>query len=314
MATKCTIPTIDLHDFPNQLSKLITTCEDWGCFRLLNHHDILPATLMSEMKAVVTSLFDLPVDIKRQNVDVITASGYTAPTNANPLHETLGFYDMASRCDIDIFCDQLDTTSHQRETIIRYIEAVYELFMDIAKKLAEGLGVKSENIGFENWPCQFRLNKYHFTSPQSVGSSGITTHTDSGFLTIVQDDDDVNGLEVMTKSGDFIPVDPWPDTLVVNMGDMATVLSNGRFCNVKHRVRCKETKTRVSIASFLLGPRGTVESLPELVDEDHPRKYVPTTFEDYRKLRFSTKLHAGEALELLYAPTSDKVVASHITN
>ncbi|KAK1410610.1 hypothetical protein QVD17_37147 [Tagetes erecta] len=306
MATKCTIPVIDLHDFPNQLSKLVTTCEEWGCFRLLNHQDVLSPTLMSDMKTVVTSLFDLPVEIKRRNVDVITTSGYTPPTTASPLHETLGFYDVASGHDVDIFCDQLDASSHQRETIKRYIEAVHELFMEIAKKLAQGLGVKSESIGFENWACLFKLNKYYFT-PQSVGSLGISTHTDSGFLAIVQDDDDVNGLEVMNKSGDFIPVDPWPGTLIVNTGDMAKVWSNGRFCNVKHRVRCKETKMRVSIASFLLGPKGAVEPLEELVDDDHPRKYVSTTFEDYRKLRFSTKLLAGEALELLYAPSSDNV-------
>ncbi|MFS8007627.1 putative flavanone 3-dioxygenase [Helianthus anomalus] len=142
-------------------------------------------------------------------------------------------------------------------------------------------------------------------------------HTDSGFLTILQDDEGVGGLEVMNKSGDFVPVDPWPGTLLVNLGDMATVRlkplflgiflgvwSNGRFCNVKHRVQCKDANTRVSIASFLLGPEEILEPLPELVDDDHPRVFVPTTYEDYRKLRFSTKLHAGEALALLHTPSS----------
>ncbi|MFS8009867.1 putative flavanone 3-dioxygenase [Helianthus anomalus] len=145
------------------------------------------------------------------------------------------------------------------------------------------------------------MNKYHFTHESGV--PGINTHTDSGFLTILQDDEVVCGLEVMNKSGDFISIDPWPGTLLVNIGDMATVWSNGRFHNVKHRVQRKETKIRVSIVSFLLGPRGVVEPLPELVDDEHPRKYIPTSFEDYRKLRFATKLHAGEALEqLLYTP------------
>ncbi|KAK9062147.1 hypothetical protein SSX86_019333 [Deinandra increscens subsp. villosa] len=300
MAAKGSIPEIDLHDFPNQSSKLIAACEEWGCFRLLNHHDVLPATLMSEMKAVVTSLFDLPVDIKRRNLHVITGSGYVAPTTANPLHETLGLYDMASRSDVDDFCSQLGASLHQRKTIIRYVEAVLELFVRIRKKLVEALGMKSENIGIENWPCQFRLNKYHFITPEDVGSIGVGTHTDSGFLTILQDDDGVGGLEVMNKSGDFIPVDPWPNTVIVNLGDMATVWSNGRFCNVKHRVRCRETKMRLSIASFLLGPPGTVEPLPELVDDDHPRMFVPITFQDYRNLRFSKNIHTGETLELLY--------------
>ncbi|KAK9071493.1 hypothetical protein SSX86_010062 [Deinandra increscens subsp. villosa] len=301
MAAKCKIPVIDLLDFPNQSSKLLAASEEWGCFRLVNYHDVLPANLMSDMKAVVRSLFDLPPEIKRRNVDVIAGSGYVTPSEKNPLYEALGLYDMASSGDVDNFCTQLDASPHQRETIMRYAEAVHELFIRIGKKLAKSLGVKNEYIGLENWPCQFRINKYHFI-PESVGSSGVQIHTDSGFLTILQDDDGVGGLEVMDSSGEFIPVDPWPDTLLVNLGDMATVWSNGRLCNVKHRVQCKEAKIRFSIASFLLGPRETMEPPPELVDDDHPRLYVPTTYEDYRKMRLSTKLQAGEALALLHPP------------
>ncbi|KAJ9540988.1 hypothetical protein OSB04_027494 [Centaurea solstitialis] len=294
MATRCSIPVIDLHDFPNQSSKLMAACEGWGCFRLLNHHEVLPATLMSEMKSVTKSFFDLPVEIKRQNVDVTNGTGYLAPTAKNPLFETLGFYSLAIRHDVETFYSQLDASPHQREIMTKYVGAIHELFMRIAKKLAEGLG---------NWICQFKMNKYHFT-PQSVGSSGVTTHTDSGFIYIVQDDEDVCGLEVMDKSGHFVPVDPWPGTLIVNLGDMAKVWSNGRFCNVIHRVQCKEATIRLSIVSALLGPKEAIEPLAELVDADHPRVYVPTIYEEYRKLRSSTNLHAGEALKLLRTSNS----------
>ena len=76
---------------------------------------------------------------------------------------------------------------------------------------------------FEEWPCQFRINKYTFT-PETVGSPGVQIHTDSGFLTILQDDENLGGLEVMDPlSTSFVPVDPWPGTLVVNLGDIAVV-------------------------------------------------------------------------------------------
>lgn len=301
------VPVIDLNDFPNQSCKLIQACEEWGCFRLLNHHHILPTTLMSEMKSVVRSLFDLPVEIKRRNLDAIQGSGYVAPTAKNPFYEALGLYDMASPADVDNFCTQLNLNAspHQRETIMRYAEAIHKLFMEIVEKLAKSLGAKSENIGFQNWPCQFRINKYHFT-PQTVGSPGVQIHTDNSFLTILQDDKGVGGLQVMDKVGEFVAVEPWPDTLLVNLGDMAKIWSNGRFCNVKHRVLCKEAKTRFSIASFLLGPTEAMEPLPELVDDDHPLMYMPITYVEYRKLRLSTKLRAGEALELLYTPSFKK--------
>ncbi|KAD5960738.1 hypothetical protein E3N88_12210 [Mikania micrantha] len=316
MAAQRNIPVIDLLDFPNQSSKLVAASEEWGCFRLINYHDVLPATLMADMKTVVRSLLDLPAEIKQRNLDVITGSGYMAPSAKNPLYEALGLYDMASPRDVDNFCSQLDASPHQRETIMRYAEGVHELFMSIGKNLAESLGVKSENIGIENWPCQFRINKYNFT-PDSVGSPGVQIHTDSGFLTILQDDEEVGGLEVMDHSGEFIPLihgqapssltsATWQRSIdiAIMVFDVSKLKlwSNGRLCNVKHRVQCKEAKLRVSIASFLLGPKETVEPPKELVDDDHPRLYVATTYEDYRKMRFSTKLHAGEALALLHTP------------
>lgn len=111
-----------------------------------------------------------------------------------------------------------------REIISRYAQAINELANDIAQKVAEGLGVTC--YSFEGWPCQFRINKYSFTE-ESVGSYGVQVHTDSGFLTILQEDENVGGLEIMDKSGGgvFFAIDPSPGSLLVNLGDVATVSS-----------------------------------------------------------------------------------------
>ena len=74
---------------------------------------------------------------------------------------------------------------------------------------------------------------------------------------------------------------------------------------MKHRVQFKEATIRISIASFFLGSRGEIEPLPEVVDDDHPCVYMPTTYEESRKLRLSTQLQAGEALKLLEKPRSN---------
>ncbi|OAY61031.1 2-oxoglutarate-dependent dioxygenase DAO [Manihot esculenta] len=290
------VPTIDLQDFPGQFERLRKACEELGCFRIVNHN--IPLPLMSEMKNVVRSLLDLPMEIKKRNTDVISGSGYMAPSQVNPLYEALGLFDMGSSQAVDTFCSQLDASPHHREVIEMYAKAIYELAMDLAKKLAQSMGLMRSDL-FEGWPCQFRINKYNFT-PEAVGSLGVQIHTDSGFLTILQDDENVGGLEVMDKSGAFVAVDPEPGTLLVNLGDIATVWSNGRLRTVKHRVQCKEATMRISIATFLLGPKGTALEAPaEFVDSEHPRLYTAFTFEDYRKLRLSTKLHSGEALELV---------------
>ncbi|KAG5235770.1 adventitious rooting related oxygenase family protein [Salix suchowensis] len=287
------VPVIDLHEFPGQYEKLRRACVEWGCFRIVNHS--ISSTLMADMKRVVGSLLDLPFDVKNRNIDVIAGSGYMAPSKVNPLYEALGLYDIGSSQAVETFCAQLDASPYQREVIEMYAKAIHGAAMDIARKLAESMGLNG-NL-FESWISQFRINKYSFT-PETIGSSGVQIHTDSGFLTILQDDENVGGLEVMDPSGVYIAVDPSPGTLLVNLGDIATAWSNGRLRNVKHRVQCKESTIRISIASFLVGPRDEVEAPPELVDSEHPRLYVSFTYEDYRKLRLTTKLPAGEALEL----------------
>ncbi|KAK4420627.1 2-oxoglutarate-dependent dioxygenase DAO [Sesamum alatum] len=149
------------------------------------------------------------------------------------------------------------------------------------------------------------MNKYNY-GPESVGMSGVIVHTDPGFLTILQDDENVSGLEVVDEiTGDLVPVDPIPGTLVVNVGDVAKAWSNGRFRNVKHRVQCYEPTVRTSIALFVLAPKDEkVEAPPQLVDSDHPRRYIPFDFEEYWKLRTSTRSITGEALQSFLAKSS----------
>lgn len=107
-----------------------------------------------------------------------------------------------------------------RDVILKYAKAMHELLTNVARRIGEGLGVNG--VSFEDWVCQFRINKYSF-NPQTVGTSGVQLHTDSSFVTILQDDENMGGLEVMTRTGQFEAVHPCPGTLVVNLGDIAPV-------------------------------------------------------------------------------------------
>ncbi|KAF3327190.1 gibberellin 20 oxidase 2 [Carex littledalei] len=291
------LAVIDLAESSHSNQKdLLEASRYCGCFRVINHS--IPGGLQSEMKAAVKALFDLPDDVKRRNADVIHGSGYVGPTPKNPLYEAFGLYDAASLSDVDAFCSLLDAPSHVRETIKTYAERFHEVIVDVATKLAESMGLKDQN--FSEWPCQFRINKYNFTQ-DSVGSDGVQIHTDSGFLTLLQEDECVGGLEILDPgSGSYVEVDPLPGTLLVNLGDVAKAWSNGVLHNVKHRVQCKAATPRFSIALFLLSPKDDkVEAPAAFIDSDHPRLYQTFKHEDYRKLRLSTGLRAGEALSQL---------------
>ncbi|VAH48843.1 unnamed protein product [Triticum turgidum subsp. durum] len=267
------IPVVDLRlagAQPEESARLRDACERLGCFRVSGHG--VPAALQAEMKAAVRALFDLPDEAKRRNADIIAGSGYVAPSPANPLYEAFGLLDAADPADVDAFCARLDAPPRARETVKSYAEAMHELIVDVAGKVAASLGL--EGHPFEDWPCQFRINRYNYTE-DTVGSSGVQIHTDSGFLTVLQEDDCVGGLEA------------W---------------SNGRLHTVKHRVQCVAAVPRISIAMFLLAPKDDRVCAPEaFVDPQHPRRFKAFNYDDYRKLRLSTGERAGEALARMAA-------------
>jgi len=295
------IPLIDLRlagAAPEESARLRAACERLGCFRVTGHG--VPGGLLAEMKAAVRALFDLPDDAKRRNADVIPGSGYVAPSAANPLYEAFGLLDAAAPADVDAFCERLDAPPHLRETVKAYAEKMHDVIVDVAGKLVSSLGLAEHS--FEDWPCQFRINRYNYTQ-DTVGSSGVQTHTDSGFLTVLQEDECVGGLEVLDPAtGEYVPVDPVAGSFLVNIGDVGTAWSNGRLHNVKHRVRCVAPVPRISVAMFLLAPKDDRVSAPEaFVDADHPRRYREFNYDDYRRLRLSTGERAGEALARLAA-------------
>ncbi|NP_001384487.1 2-oxoglutarate-dependent dioxygenase DAO-like [Zea mays] len=296
------IPVIDLRvagSAAEESARLRAACERLGCFRVTGHG--VPSVLLAEMKAAVRALFDLPDDAKRRNADVITGSGYVAPSPTNPLYEAFGLLDAAVPTDVDAFCALLDAPPNIRETVKAYAEKMHDVIVGVARELASSLGLVEEH-SFQDWPCQFRINRYNYTR-ETVGSSGVQTHTDSGFLTVLHEDECVGGLEVLDPgTGEFVPVDPVAGSFLVNIGDVGTAWSNGRLHNVKHRVRCVAPVPRISIAMFLLAPKDDSVSAPAaFVDADHPRRYKVFNYNDYRRLRLSTGEHAGEALARMAA-------------
>ncbi|CAI9088936.1 OLC1v1023396C1 [Oldenlandia corymbosa var. corymbosa] len=224
MEVKTSVPVIDLQDPHDLANKIVKASEEWGCFRLSNHG--IPPELLSEMKVVCRSLLDLPLEIKQGNAPPGPGQRYTPPHLASPYFEGLNIYDMAHPGVVDDFCSQINVSTQQRETISKYSEAIYGVAKEVGRKMMEGYGIMEEKEIFENWVCQLQMNKYNY-SQESVGSTGAVMHSDPGFVTILQDDELVNGLEIVNKfTGQWVPVDPIPGTLVVNIGDTGKVIKH----------------------------------------------------------------------------------------
>ena len=86
--------------------------------------------------------------------------------------------------------------------------------------MAESLGIMDND--FKDWPFILRTIKYSFT-PDVIGSTGAQLHSDTGFITLLQDDEHVSGLEMMDDFGSFKAVPPIPGAFLCIVGDVGHV-------------------------------------------------------------------------------------------
>ncbi|WNN91902.1 2OG-Fe(II) oxygenase family protein [Gloeocapsopsis dulcis] len=89
--------------------------------------------------------------------------------------------------------------------------------------------------------------------PPKPGQVRAGAHSDYGSITLLFQDQ-VGGLEVQTRSSEWILAPAIPNTVVVNTGDLMQRWTNHVFCSTKHRVMIptdeRITRSRYSIAFF----------------------------------------------------------------
>ncbi|XP_039047635.1 probable 2-oxoglutarate/Fe(II)-dependent dioxygenase [Hibiscus syriacus] len=73
-------------------------------------------------------------------------------------------------------------------------------------------------------------------------------------------DDDVCGLQIK-HDDEWVPVNPIPNALVVNVDDVVEIWSNGKYKSIEHRAVANYNKARISYATFLV-PHDEVEIEP----------------------------------------------------
>ncbi|KZT22408.1 Clavaminate synthase-like protein [Neolentinus lepideus HHB14362 ss-1] len=115
--------------------------------------------------------------------------------------------------------------------------------------------------------------------------NGIGAHTDFECFTMVTQDAS-GGLEVLSKSGDWVKATPVPGALVVNIADCLMRQTNDVLVSTVHRVINKSGKERYSCPFFFGFDRKIpLEPVPGCVSEANPAKYPVMTGGEYYKWR-----------------------------
>lgn len=134
---------------------------------------------------------------------------------------------------------------------------------------------------------QQRLFHYPPQSTPTALELGAAAHTDYGMLTILAQDP-IGGLELRTRSGEWVAAPYIEGTLVVNLGDMVRVWTNDTYVSNLHRVANRTGRERYSIPTFFnLDYHTPVRCLPPFEVPGEPPRHAPIKSGDYLVKRFS---------------------------
>lgn len=111
-----------------------------------------------------------------------------------------------------------------REIVSNYCTEVRQLGFRLQEGIAESLGLDKECIkNVLGEQGQHMAVNYYPPCPEPELTYGLPGHTDPNALTILLQDGNVAGLQVL-KDGKWSAVRPHPDAFVINIGDQLQVL------------------------------------------------------------------------------------------
>ncbi|KAL7108376.1 hypothetical protein ACP275_06G108700 [Erythranthe tilingii] len=301
----------------SSLSSLSLACREWGFFHITNH--AVSKELIEKLRSLSTQIFNLPSEVKDKAGPLSSVKTYTPHFIASPFYESLRvsgphFSDSAESSSLAFFNQSNREFS---EILEDYGRKMTDLSKIIVEMVIKSMGIDFETkyqSEFKNSHGYLRINNY--SSPEcnddeeEEETEGLGMHTDMSCITIVYQDE-IGGLQVRSKEGQWMDINPHENTLVVNIGDLMQAWSNGIFRSSEHRVVLRKNTNRFSVAFFWCFEDEKVIFAPEeVVGEGNLRLYKPFVCADYVKFRensergkfekvgFTVKHFAGTEMQL----------------
>ena len=134
-----------------------------------------------------------------------------------------------------------------------------------------------------------RVIHYPPMPPQPTDSVRAGAHEDINVITLLLGAEEP-GLQVLSKRGEWLEVNPSPGSMVVNVGDMLQRLTNGSLRSTSHRVinpkSDRARHARYSMPFFLhFNPDFPIAALPSCVGPGKPEPLPPILAEEYLQER-----------------------------
>jgi isopenicillin N synthase-like dioxygenase len=174
--------------------------------------------------------------------------------------------------------------------------ALYDAFDALGRRLLAAIArsVKLPSNYFDDkvnlGNSVLRVIHYPPMPPEPTPSVRAGAHEDINVITLLLGAEEP-GLEVQSKRGEWLPINPPPDSLVCNVGDMLQRLTNRHLRSTTHRVvnppRERASNARYSLPFFLhFNPDFLIKTLPQYIDAQHPDQFpVPINAHDFLQER-----------------------------
>jgi len=145
------------------------------------------------------------------------------------------------------------------------------------------------NSRVENGEAILRVLHYPPILDGDVPNLRAAAHEDINLLTLLAGSEQ-DGLEVLSKQGEWVPINMIEGTIICNVGDMLQRLSNNTLRSTTHRVvnpKGEKARTsRYSIPFFMHpSPEVRLDCLPQCINDDNPRHYDDIAAGDYLQQR-----------------------------
>lgn len=299
------IPSVDLSEFlsANAESKrafvqqLGKAYEEVGFVAVKNHG--ISDQLIKDLYQKVQQFFSLPLPQKKQYEikGMAGQRGYTsfgkehAKGSESPDLKEFFQYGQIARDNFaeEFYADNVQVA--EIEGFNRTFEDAYRAFETSGKALLQAIALYldlPENY-FDEYVHNGNsiLRSIHYPPITTEPASAIRAeqHEDINLITLLVGAS-ADGLEILSKQDEWVPVTSLPDQIVVNVGDMLQRLTNNKLCSTTHRVvnpaRQFWHTSRFSIP-FFLHPRSSMslKCLDNCIDEKNPLAYEDTTAGEY---------------------------------
>jgi isopenicillin N synthase-like dioxygenase len=299
------IPSVDLADFlsgdpvrkSDFVQKLGKAYEEVGFVAVKNHG--VPDNLIGDLYQYVQEFFSLPLEKKRayEIADLAGQRGYTSfgkehakGSDAPDLKEFFQYGQVprdnykeeeypnnVKVAEVSDFNKTFDDAYRGFEKSGTALLQAIALYLGLDEHYFDGYVHNGNSI----------LRAIHYPPITQEPASAIRAeqHEDINLITLLVGAS-ADGLEILSKQGEWVAVTSLPEQIVVNVGDMLQRFTNNKLISTTHRVVNPKRElwhtSRFSIP-FFLHPRSSMslKCLDSCINDAHPIAYEDATAGEY---------------------------------